>query len=113
MESTAFCFNAVFIRTRCSQGMIGQTIANDLLRFRVKRYGMNLLVTNDSKLLEFLKPLLDQIEGSQNVLTPIVHFSELLAQKRLKRMVLVIINIATKEVLERWQFDVEVDNSVE
>jgi hypothetical protein len=38
---------------------------------------------------------------------------DLLAQKRLKRMVLVIIEIASKEVLERWQFDVDVDNTVE
>jgi mitotic spindle assembly checkpoint protein MAD2 len=30
---------------------------------RVKKYGMNLLVTNDAKLLNFLTPLLDQIEG--------------------------------------------------
>lgn len=30
---------------------------------RVKKYGMNLLVTNDKKLLDFLTPLLDQIEG--------------------------------------------------
>ncbi|KAI6191142.1 DNA-binding HORMA domain containing protein [Aphelenchoides bicaudatus] len=66
----------------------------------VKRYGMNLLVTNDNKLLDFLKPLLDQIEG-------------LLTQKRLKRLVLVIINVATKEVLERWQFDVEADDSID
>lgn len=32
-------------------------------------------------------------------------------QKRLKRLVLVIINVGTKEVLERWQFDVEAEQA--
>ncbi|CAK5092421.1 unnamed protein product [Meloidogyne enterolobii] len=61
---------------------------------REKKYGMTLLVNNDSKVQDFLKPLLEHVEM-------------LLAKKKLKKLVLVITDIATKEALERWQFDIE------
>jgi hypothetical protein len=64
MELTAFCSNAVSIRTRCLLGNSLQISRINQL-FRVKRYGMNLLVTNDDKLLDFLNPLLEQIESMQ------------------------------------------------
>lgn len=37
----------------------------------------------------------------------------LLAKKKLKKLVLVITDIATKEALERWQFDIETTADIE
>lgn len=34
-----------------------------------------------------------------------------MAAKELKRLVIVICNVHSKEVLERWQFDVETDTN--
>jgi len=61
---------------------------------REKKYGMTLLVSNDDKLQKFLKPLLEHVE-------------DLLERKKLKRLIVVISDIVNKEVLERWQFDIE------
>ncbi|KAI1717729.1 HORMA domain-containing protein [Ditylenchus destructor] len=63
---------------------------------REKKYGMTLFVSSEPKLQKFLKPLLEHVEG-------------LLATKKLKKLVLVITDVATKEVYERWQFDIESD----
>ncbi|CAI4227179.1 unnamed protein product [Auanema sp. JU1783] len=64
---------------------------------REKKYGLTLLVTNDSKLHTFLEPLLKQIEYW-------------LSKKQLKRLVLVISEIKTKEVVERWEFNIETED---
>lgn len=52
---------------------------------REKKYGMTLFVSTDSKLQKFLKPLLEHVQG-------------LLATKKLKKLVLVITDVASKEV---------------
>jgi len=67
---------------------------------REKRYGLTLLVTADPKLEDYLHPLLTQIEYW-------------LSKKQLKRLVVVISNVQTREVLERWQFNIETDKDVE
>uniref|UniRef100_A0A0N5AS10 Mitotic spindle assembly checkpoint protein MAD2A n=1 Tax=Syphacia muris TaxID=451379 RepID=A0A0N5AS10_9BILA len=67
---------------------------------RTKKYGLTLLVSSDLKLQEFLKPLLQQVEAC-------------LQKKQLKRLVLVISEIQKKEVLERWQFDIETDKTIQ
>ncbi|GMT24803.1 hypothetical protein PFISCL1PPCAC_16100, partial [Pristionchus fissidentatus] len=64
---------------------------------RVKQYGLTLLVTNENKLKAFLEPLLKQVEYW-------------LAKKNLKRLVMVISEIKTKEVIERWQFDIQTED---
>ncbi|MFH4977561.1 hypothetical protein AB6A40_004270 [Gnathostoma spinigerum] len=64
-----------------------------------KKYGLTVLVTNDVKLQNYLKPLLQQIEYW-------------LAKKQLKKLVLVISDVKEKEVLERWQFDIETDPDI-
>ncbi|KAF8374003.1 mdf-2, partial [Pristionchus pacificus] len=64
---------------------------------RVKQYGLTLLVTNDNKLKAFLEPLFQQVE-------------KFLAAKKLKRLVMVISEIKTKEVVERWQFDIQTED---
>lgn len=67
---------------------------------REKKYGLTLLVTSDSKLQEFLKPLMRQVEIC-------------LQKKQLKRLVMIISEIQKKEVLERWQFDIETDKNID
>uniref|UniRef100_A0A183CN73 Mitotic spindle assembly checkpoint protein MAD2A n=1 Tax=Globodera pallida TaxID=36090 RepID=A0A183CN73_GLOPA len=61
---------------------------------REKKYGMTLLVNKDPKLEKFLQPLLEHVEM-------------MLTKRKLKKLVLVITDIVTKEALERWQFDIE------
>ncbi|EYB98832.1 hypothetical protein Y032_0127g1367 [Ancylostoma ceylanicum] len=63
---------------------------------REKKYGLTLLVTNDTKLQQFLEPLLKQVEFW-------------LSKRKLKRLVVVISEIKTKEVMERWQFDIQTE----
>ncbi|KHN73478.1 Mitotic spindle assembly checkpoint protein MAD2A [Toxocara canis] len=67
---------------------------------REKKYGLTLLVTSDEKLQEYLKPLLQQVQYW-------------LQKKQLKRLVVVISEVQTKEVLERWQFDIETDADIQ
>ncbi|CAD5218411.1 unnamed protein product [Bursaphelenchus okinawaensis] len=63
-----------------------------------KKYNMALMVTKDEKLRNYLNPLLKQVEYW-------------LSMKRVKRLVLVIQDVKTKEVLERWEFNIETDES--
>lgn len=67
---------------------------------REKKYGLTLLVTSDEKLQQYLKPLLQQVQYW-------------LQKKQLKRLVVVISEVQTKEVLERWQFDIETDEDIQ
>uniref|UniRef100_A0A8R1EC90 HORMA domain-containing protein n=1 Tax=Caenorhabditis japonica TaxID=281687 RepID=A0A8R1EC90_CAEJA len=64
---------------------------------REKKYGLTLFATNDRKLQAFLEPLLQQVEFW-------------LAKKQLKRLVMVISEVKTKEVVERWQFDIHTED---
>jgi hypothetical protein len=61
---------------------------------------MTLLINNDPKVQKFLQPLLEHVE-------------KLLVKKKLKKLVLVITDIATREALERWQFDIETTADIE
>ncbi|KAI6174151.1 HORMA domain protein [Aphelenchoides besseyi] len=67
---------------------------------REKRYGMVLLVTKDEKLHNFLYPLLTQIK-------------DLLTVNQLKRLVVVIMELSTNDVLERWQFDIQMEDGID
>jgi len=60
---------------------------------RVNKYGLTMLVTTDEGLKDYLKGVLSQI-------------SEWLVSGNIQKLVLVINDIATKEVLERWNFDI-------
>ncbi|CAD6197131.1 unnamed protein product [Caenorhabditis auriculariae] len=64
---------------------------------REKKYGLTLLVTQDAKLIAFLEPLLQQVEYW-------------LSKKQLKRLVMVISEVRSKEVVERWQFDIHTED---
>ncbi|EAL70554.1 hypothetical protein ACTFIW_011916 [Dictyostelium discoideum] len=63
---------------------------------RVAKYGLPILVTNDQSLKDYLDNVLKQL-------------SEWLLSGDVQKLVLVITDIVTKEVLERWVFDVTTD----
>lgn len=61
---------------------------------RVNKYGLTLLVSNDKGLSDYIKKILDQVK-------------EWLLSASAQKLVLVINSIETKEVLERWVFNIE------
>ncbi|CCD74133.1 HORMA domain-containing protein [Caenorhabditis elegans] len=67
---------------------------------REKKYGLTLWVAHEKKLQAFMDPLLQQVEYW-------------LAKRQLKRLVMVISEVKTKEVVERWQFDIHTENLAE
>lgn len=72
---------------------------------RTENYGLTILMSEDSKIKEFLSTTLSQLK-------------EWLVERIVKKVALVITNVKTLEVLERWDFNVEyegdiTDNSVQ
>mmetsp|Transcript_9097 Transcript_9097/g.16796 ORF Transcript_9097/g.16796 Transcript_9097/m.16796 type:complete len:218 (-) Transcript_9097:1960-2613(-) len=65
---------------------------------RVSKYGLALLVTQDEFLVQYLENVLKQLE-------------EWLMNGTVQKLVLVVTGCETKQVLERWVFNVEADNA--
>eukprot|EP00884_Botryococcus_braunii_P007424 jgi/Botrbrau1/16683/Bobra.0317s0001.1 len=61
------------------------------------QYGLSLMVTTDTALTTYLGTVLQQM-------------SDWLMQGILQKIVLVISSVTSKEVLERWTFDIQTDN---
>merc|ERR1712212_728348 len=61
---------------------------------RKQEYGLTLLVSTDEKVNKFLSDILSQIK-------------DWLEQRKVKRLVMVLNSVETKEVLERWEFKIE------
>ena len=61
---------------------------------RKQEYGLTLLVSTDERVNNFLKSVLSQIQ-------------EWLVERKIKKLVVVLTSVETKEVLERWEFKVE------
>merc|ERR1719273_2299576 len=61
---------------------------------RKQEYGLTMLVSTDEKVNSFLKNVLLQIQ-------------EWLVERKVKKLVMVLTSVETKEVLERWEFKVE------
>ena len=61
---------------------------------RKQEYGLTLLVSTDERVKKFLKNVLSQIE-------------DWLIERKVKKLVVVLTSVETKEVLERWEFKVE------
>ncbi|KAL1923488.1 uncharacterized protein VTP21DRAFT_8468 [Calcarisporiella thermophila] len=61
----------------------------------VKKYGLNMLVTSDDALKSYLKQIITQLD------------TWLTAQK-ISKLVLAVMSKETRQVLERWQFDIHV-----
>lgn len=65
---------------------------------RVQKYGLTLLVTTDPELIKYLNNVVEQLK-------------EWLYRCSVQKLVVVISNIESGEVLERWQFDIECDKT--
>lgn len=92
---------------------------------RVQKYGLTMLVTSDDALKSYLRGVLGQVRGLfvvellqinqsphlRSGLLPLRPSVDWLMQKTVQKLVVVISENATNEVLERWQFDVECDKS--
>eukprot|EP00960_Hanusia_phi_P072923 767903-Hanusia_phi.AAC.11 len=63
---------------------------------KVNKYGLQMLVTNDSGLQKYLQQVLTQL-------------SEWLYAGNVQKLVLVITSLETQQVLERWNFDIETE----
>ncbi|XP_046487797.1 mitotic spindle assembly checkpoint protein MAD2A [Neodiprion pinetum] len=63
-----------------------------------EHFGLSILVSTDEKIKSFLNTVLGQIE-------------EWLLQKKVQKVTLVITNVNTKEVLEKWDFKVDYEGS--
>ncbi|CAB4480936.1 unnamed protein product [Rhizophagus irregularis] len=61
----------------------------------VKKYGLNVLVTIDDSLKSYLKKLLTQVEVWINA-------------GKISKLILAIMNVENREILERWQFDIQI-----
>ena len=66
---------------------------------RRKKYGLTMMVSTDEGLQGYLTNVLTQI-------------SEWLERGQLQKLVLVIANVHTKDVMERWTFDIETNQGV-
>ena len=67
---------------------------------RKQEYGLTLLVSTDERVNNFLKSVLTQIQ-------------EWLVERKIKKLVVVLTSVETKEVLERWEFKVEYETDEE
>lgn len=66
----------------------------------VKKYNLNLLVTSDDRVQAYISEIMEQVKkwiGSQSI----------------KRLVLVILSKESREVMERWQFDIQIQKNIE
>lgn len=65
----------------------------------MERFGIFFLMSVDEKIKTFLETVLGQVQ-------------EWLEQRKIHKIALVITNVNTKEVLEKWEFKVEYENEV-
>jgi len=66
---------------------------------RVSEYGLTMLVTTDAGLMEYFKNVLGQM-------------ADWLQNGNVQKLVVVVTGVDTKEVLERWVFNVETDKGM-
>jgi len=67
---------------------------------RVNKYGLTILVTTDDELNKYLHSVLGQLK-------------EWTLQCKVQKLVLVICSVETGKVLERWQFNIEIESNKE
>lgn len=65
---------------------------------RKKKYGLTLLVTSDTELKNYLNGVLQQLNAW-------------LFDRTVQKVIVVIANANTGDTVERWQFDIECDQS--
>ena len=96
MVSTVFSTKEAFILRRVLQGNIVTFISFKLIlvTFRKQEYGLTLLVSTDPEVNKFLENVLSQIK-------------DWLELRKIKKLVVVLNSVETKETLERWEFRIE------
>lgn len=65
-----------------------------------KKYNLTMMVASEEGLVKYMAAVMQQLR-------------EWLMHNDLQKLVLVVASVATKEVLERWTFDVQTDKNVE
>ncbi|KAG4088559.1 HORMA domain-containing protein [Neocallimastix lanati (nom. inval.)] len=66
----------------------------------VKKYNINLLITNDDRVQAYISEIMEQVKkwiGSQSI----------------KKLVLVILSKESREVMERWEFIIQIQKDLE
>eukprot|EP00897_Mesotaenium_endlicherianum_P008117 jgi/Mesen1/7333/ME000377S06557 len=66
---------------------------------RVKKYGLSMMTCTEDGVSQYLKQILDQL-------------SEWLMTGTLQKLVLVVATVGTRQVVERWAFNIEADTDV-
>ena len=97
MVSTVFSIKEAFILRRVLQGniiVISISLKLILVTFRKQEYGLTLLVSTDPEVNKFLENVLSQIK-------------DWLELRKIKKLVVVLNSVETKETLERWEFRIE------
>jgi mitotic spindle assembly checkpoint protein MAD2 len=84
---------------------------------RVNKYGLTILVTTDDELNKYLHSVLGQLKGIK-YLNFRLHLKlylliEWTLQCKVQKLVLVICSVETGKVLERWQFNIEIESNKE
>jgi len=64
---------------------------------RKQEYGLTLLMSTDKKVSKFISDILAQVK-------------DWLEKKQVKKLVVVLLDVDTNEVLERWEFNIEVED---
>lgn len=84
-----------------------------------KQYGLTVMAVKEERLGAYLQAVLRQFSGKEVVAdrhgavpTEPAPTAEWLGTGTLQKVVLVITGVATKEVLERWTFDIQTDKEV-
>ncbi|KAL5244169.1 hypothetical protein ACI65C_011579 [Semiaphis heraclei] len=63
-----------------------------------EHFGLSILVSTDSKIQQFLQPVLNQMK-------------DWLLEQKIQKMSMVISNVNTKEVMERWDFKLQYEGT--
>lgn len=89
-----------------------------------KKYGITVMAVKDPKLFTYIQSVLKQFSGTSfyhlnkqlsprpaSTYMPFIH-AEWLGSGTLQKVVLVITSVSSKEVLERWTFDIQTDKTI-
>lgn len=76
----------------------------------VKKYGLNVLVTTDDEVKNYIKRIMGQLSRMNQFVAPTLLIPHLgwMKDGKISKLVMAIISKDTGEVLERWQFDVHI-----
>jgi mitotic spindle assembly checkpoint protein MAD2 len=76
---------------------------------QVQHYGLTLMITTEEGLKDYLNNVLSQLESNSQLKLTLGW----LMKKMVQKLVLVLTDVDTNEVLERWAFNIETDDNVD